>query len=72
MEQVTSKWPTPEALAQRFHEAYERLAPEHGYRTQPESAKPWADVPENNKSLMIAVCAEILEYLRAECQDTKE
>lgn len=51
---------TPEQLAVRFHETYERLAPSHGYETRKESAKPWADVPENNKALMIAVCGEIL------------
>lgn len=49
-----------EALACRFHETYERLAPSHGYETRKASAVPWADVPEKNKSLMIAVCAEFL------------
>lgn len=51
---------TPEELAQVFHETYERLAPEYGYETRKESAKPWSEVPEQNKQLMIAVCAEIL------------
>ncbi|SRR6266704_547369 len=50
---------TPEQLAQKFHETYEQLAPEHGYKTRKESAKPWSEVPENNKNLMIAVCTEI-------------
>lgn len=49
-----------EALAQRFHETYERLAPSFGYETREASAKPWADVPDQNKRLMIAVCGEIL------------
>jgi Restriction alleviation protein Lar len=49
-----------EQLAQQFHEAYERLAPSFGYETRKASAKPWAEVPENNRKLMIAVCAEIL------------
>jgi hypothetical protein len=49
-----------EALAQRFHETYERLAPSFGYETREASAKPWAQVPEQNRALMIAVCAEIL------------
>lgn len=49
-----------ERLAQRFHETYERLAPDYGYTTRRDSAVPWADVPEQNKRLMIAVCAEIL------------
>lgn len=54
---------TAESLAQRFHETYERLAPSFGYATREASAKPWADVPEQNKRLMIAVCAEILAAL---------
>jgi hypothetical protein len=48
------------ALAQRFHETYERLAPYFGYRTRKESAVPWEKVPEANRRLMIAVCAELL------------
>jgi hypothetical protein len=48
------------SLAQQFHEVYERLAPQFGYETRKASAKPWADVPENNRKLMEAVCAEIL------------
>lgn len=54
---------TPEKLAQRFHETYERLAPQYGYETRKDSAVPWADVPEKNKKLMIAVCAEILKEI---------
>ena len=54
---------TPEALAQLFHETYERLAPTHGYETREASAKPWADVPEPNRSLMIAVGGEVLDGL---------
>lgn len=50
----------PELLAQMFHEAYERLAPVNGYETRKESAKPWAEVPEKNRPLMIAVCQELL------------
>ena len=49
-----------EALAKRFHETYERLAPQYAYKTQASSAVDWAEVPQNNKRLMIAVCAEIL------------
>lgn len=50
----------PEAVAQAFHEAYERLAPSYGYETRKESSKPWADVPEKNKRLMIAVAEEVI------------
>ena len=49
-----------ERLAKRFHEAYERLAPDFGYKTREASAVPWADVPPENKALMIAVAREIL------------
>ena len=51
-------------LAQTFHETYERLAPDFGYRTREASAKPWDDVPEQNRALMIATCAEIIQHLR--------
>jgi hypothetical protein len=54
----------PEYLARLFHEAYERLAPSFGYQTRKDSAVPWAEVPEPNKSLMIAVAREVLERLR--------
>jgi len=50
-----------EVIAQSFHEAYERLAPEYNYETRQESAKPWAEVPEANRKLMIAVVSELLE-----------
>lgn len=50
-----------EELAQMFHETYERLAPDHGYETRKDSAVAWESVPEKNKSLMIAVCQEIID-----------
>lgn len=40
-------------VAREFHDAYERLAPEHGYRTRRASAVPWEDVPLANQALMI-------------------
>jgi hypothetical protein len=55
---------TPEQLAQLFHETYEKLAPDFGYKTREASAKPWADVPEQNKQLMIAVAGEVLKFLK--------
>lgn len=60
---------TPEELAQAFHESYERQAPNFGYKTREASAKPWADVPEQNKSLMIAVAAEVLTTMRIKFAD---
>jgi hypothetical protein len=59
---------TPEVLARRFHEAYERLAPQFGYETRKASAVPWESVPDQNKRLMIAVCAELLALLRSEAR----
>lgn len=48
-------------IAQQFHEAYEELAPSHGYETREASRKPWSEVPEQNKSLMIAVVERLLD-----------
>jgi hypothetical protein len=56
---------TPEDLARLFHTTYERLAPSFGYETRRESAKPWDEVPDQNRRLMIAVCAEVLTATRA-------
>src|SRR5580698_3003320 len=50
-----------ESVAQRFHEAYEALAPEFGYRTREESARPWAEVPEQNRRLMVATVRKLLD-----------
>lgn len=46
-------------LAKRFHEAYESLAPEFGYKTREASAVPWEDVPEPNRQLMMAVMKKL-------------
>lgn len=58
---------TDEAVrdARAFHEAYERLAPSFGYETRKASAVPWDEVPEQNRALMIAVCAEVVGAIRA-------
>lgn len=50
-----------EIIARAFHEAYERLAPTFSYETRNASRKPWADVPSNNKELMIAVAQELMD-----------
>lgn len=49
-----------EDLARRFHETYERLAPEFGYETRKETKVPWEKVPRNNRQLITAVCAEVM------------
>lgn len=51
-----------ERIAQQFHEAYETLAPRYGYETREASAKPWVDVSEQNKLLMIDVVQNLLDH----------
>lgn len=48
-------------VARKFHESYERLAPDHGYETRAASAVPWEQVPANNKALMRAVVLELCD-----------
>lgn len=50
-----------EEIAKAFHEAYERLAPEHNYETRKASAVLWEEVPEQNRFLMIAVVHELID-----------
>ena len=47
------------ALAIRFHEAYERLAPRFGYQTRMDTRN--FDPQSQNGRLMVAVCREIIE-----------
>lgn len=61
MEWAASEKARPELVARAFHEAYEELAPSFGYETRRESAKPWAEVPEQNRNLMVAVCKRLLD-----------
>ena len=55
----------PVAIAQAFHEHYERLAPTFGYETRTESAVPWENVPEQNRALMVATVGAVLAALPA-------
>jgi hypothetical protein len=57
-----------EDLARAFHETYERLAPKFGYKTRESSAKPWVEVPETNRNLMIAVCSVIRSEIEQEAK----
>ncbi len=54
----------PEELARLFHEVYEAQAPMFGYETKPETRCQWADMPEDNKRLMISVCTRIIGVLK--------
>lgn len=50
------------AIAQAFHDAYEKQAPAFGYETRVESALPWALVPEENRALMVSVVATLIDH----------
>lgn len=52
---------TAESLARRFHEAYERLAPQFGYTTR--AATRTFDPASPNGLLMTTVCEELLATL---------
>jgi|APGre2960657404_1045060.scaffolds.fasta_scaffold234457_1 hypothetical protein len=47
-------------LAIRFHETYERLAPQFGYETRIDTRA--FDPTSKNGKLMVSVCAEILQH----------
>jgi hypothetical protein len=51
-----------EAIAKFFHYTYERLAPDFGYETRPDTKQFDAESP--NGKLMIAVCGEFLAGIR--------
>lgn len=60
---MTSSTPEQEAekLARLFHETYERLSPEYGYETRPDTKQ--FDPQSKNGRLMVAVCGEIMNRL---------
>lgn len=45
-----------------MHDAYEKAAVGAGWETNPESRKPWTDVPEANKATMRAAVRALLEW----------
>ncbi len=51
---------SPEAIARRFHEVYEELAPVYGWQTQERSAVPWDDVPPENKRVMVKTVTRLI------------
>ena len=52
--------PTPEAIAEAFHEIYEDIAPDFGYATRPESRVRWDELAEPHRALMIATIRGVL------------
>lgn len=55
--------PEARALAERLHEAYERMAPAFGYETREESRKAWPEVPIRNRALMVISVADVIDKL---------
>lgn len=55
-----------ESLAKAFHETYERLSPQFGYKPEDAPAVPWGAVPEHKRNLMIAVAHQVLNSLKAD------
>jgi hypothetical protein len=49
-----------EAIAHAFHDSYEKQADEHGWQTQESTRVAWEDLPEQNRTLMIAVVSDLL------------
>ncbi len=58
-----------EFMAKLFHDTYEKLAPDFGYKTREASAKPWFEIPENNRKLMIAVAEKVLSVQKKQTED---
>lgn len=58
---MTSSEPLREAVALKFHEAYERLAPTFGYVTRSDTRE--FDPASPNGQLMIAVCGEVCDAI---------
>ena len=55
-----------EPIARLFHDTYEELAPRYGWETQERSRKEWADVPPENKAVVLATTAEVVRRLVAD------
>ena len=74
------KQPTPPAsdamscsassLARRFHDTYERLAPQFGYETRPDTKVYDPETP--NGRLMSAVCAEVMADFTEQLREIAE
>jgi hypothetical protein len=50
-----------EQIARAFHESCERQAPAHGYNAREASAVPWEQVPERDRTLMVAMVNDLLD-----------
>lgn len=54
-----------EEACEVMHDAYERAAVGAGWETNPASRKPWAEVPEANKSTMRAAVSALLAWINS-------
>jgi hypothetical protein len=52
--------PVAVRVAVRFHEEYEAAAKVFGWTTQEASARPWAEVPINQRMLMVHVIRKLV------------
>lgn len=52
-----------ERACEIMHDAYEKAAAGAGWETNPASRKPWADVPEANKTTMRVAVGALLDWL---------
>jgi hypothetical protein len=59
-----------EQLARRFHDTYERLAPSFGYETRDDTKV--FDPASKNGRLMVAVCGELGEFVKARPAESGE
>jgi len=54
-----------DTLASVVHDTYEAAAARTGWQTNPASRRPWADVPEANRTATRAAIRAALDHLRA-------
>jgi len=52
-----------EGLARKFHEEYERLAPEFGWKTRERCRKEFDELPERNRELMVEVARCVIVWI---------
>jgi len=54
---------TAEKLARKFHDEYERLAPEFGWKSQESCRKGFDELPESNRELMVEVARQVIVWI---------
>jgi len=59
---INNRYKNPYLLAELFHDIYEKLAPEYGYKTN-EATRDFNERTPNGR-LMIATCYEVLQKIK--------